>query len=182
MMRKFLLLILLFWCGQSQAALTIEITQGAEGALPIAVVPFGSAGGPGAAKPSENIGSIIAADLARSGRFKALPEADMIAKPTSGDQVDFRDWRALGMDSLVVGQVRPHGAGGYMVQFQLFDVFRGEQLVGYNVPTTERNLRSTAHQIADIIYEKLTGEPGAFATRVAYITSQQTGKGDPTQT
>ena len=39
------------------------------------------------------------------------------------------------------------------------------------MPTTSRDLRATAHHIADIIYETLTGQPGAFATRIAYVTS-----------
>ena len=95
----------------------------------------------------------------------------MLARPTSGDAVDFRDWRALAMENLVVGEVSPNGPGGYLVKFQLFDVFRGEQITGYSIPTTERDLRASAHHIADIIYETLTGQPGAFATRIAYVTS-----------
>jgi TolB protein len=59
------------------------------------------------------------------------------------------------------------------VRFQLFDVYRGEQITGYSIPTTARDLRATAHQIADIVYETLTGQPGAFATRIAYVTSQR---------
>ena len=174
-MKKLLFLFLIGWAGLSQAALTIEITEGAEGALPMAVVPFGWSG-PGA-PPKEDIAAIVAADLARSGRFKPLPEGDLLARPHSAEEVEFRDWRALGVDSLVVGRVQPHGNGGYMVRFQLFDVFRGEQLVGYNIPTTSRQLRTTAHRIADIVYEKLTGERGAFATRVAYITSVRQADG-----
>jgi TolB protein len=80
------------------------------------------------------------------------------------------------MENLAVGQVKPNGAGGYLIRFQLFDVYKGEQLVGYNIPTTERDLRATAHYIADIIYEKLTGQRGAFATRIAYVISTGGGK------
>ncbi len=175
MMKKLLFLLLIGWAGVTQAALTIEITEGAEGALPMAVVPFGWSG-PGA-PPKEKIGAIVAADLARSGRFKPLPEGDMLAHPHSGAEVEFRDWKALGIDSLVVGQITPHGNGGYQVRFELFDVFRGEQLVGYSIPTTARQLRTTAHRIADIVYEKLTGQRGAFATRIAYITSLRQADG-----
>ena len=166
------LFVLLAWSFQAHAALTIEITEGAEGALPIAVVPF-SWEGNGSKPPAHNVGEIVAADLQRSGRFKTLPVADMLSRPSSGDQVDFRDWRALAMENLVVGSVKPNGPGGYLVRFKLFDVFRGEQIVGYNIPTTEKDLRSTAHHIADIIYETLTGQPGAFATRIAYVTGER---------
>ena len=177
-MKKLLTLILLFVVAlQTRAApLTIEITQGLEGALPVAVVPFAWRGDQGAPPPHE-VGGIVAADLGRSGRFKPLPTEDMLSKPSRGDQVDFRDWRALNVDNLVIGEISPNGPGGYLVKFHLYDVFRGEQLTGYSIPTTERDLRATAHRIADIVYETLTGQPGAFATRIAYVTSIRGGTG-----
>ena len=171
--RLFLSLLGLLWSLQAAAALTIEITEGEEGALPIAIVPFGLLDG---AAPAEDLAAIVAADLQRSGRFKTLPVADMLARPKSGSEVEFRDWKALGMEDLVVGSIRPNGSGGYLVRFQLFDVFREEQLAGYNIPATARNLRTTAHYIADIVYQKLTGERGAFNTRIAYVTSTGVGK------
>jgi TolB protein len=176
-MKRLLTLILLaLWHLQAGAALTIEITEGAEGALPIAVVPFGWQGD--GAGPSQDLAAIVRDDLTRSGRFSTLPVADMLARPQAGEQVEFRDWKVLGMENLVVGQVRPNGPGGFLVRFQLFDVFKGEQLAGYNLPTTERDLRATAHRIADMIYEKLTGQRGAFDTRVAYVTSTRSAGGD----
>jgi len=124
----------------------------------------------------EDIAAIVASDLKRSGRFKPLPAADMLARPHGKAEVDFRDWRALKQESLVVGQVSPSGSG-YQVRFELFDVFRGEQLAGYQFNTTARDLRPTAHHIADLIYEALTGERGAFATRIAYITGVRSADG-----
>jgi TolB protein len=177
-MRKYwLLLLMLPWAFAARAELVIEITQGAEGALPIAVVPFGWTG-TAAGAPKYNVGEIVAADLARSGRFRTLPPEQMLARPHRGPDVDFRDWRALRMENLVVGELSPNGVGGYLVRFQLFDVYRGEQIAGFNIPTTERDLRAAAHHVADIIYETLTGERGAFATRIAYVISnkQKDGK------
>jgi TolB protein len=172
--------ILLAWLlasGTSLAnPLTIEITQGAEGALPIAVVPMRWLGDP-VEPPPEDLSAVVSADLARSGRFRPLPRSDMLARPAQGSEVDFRDWRAVSVDALVVGQVRPNGPGGYLVRFQLFDVFRGEQLAGYSIPATADDLRATGHAIADLIYEALTGEPGAFATRIAYISQVETADG-----
>ena len=171
MYRIIVFLAVFLWQGLAAAGLTIEITKGAEGAVPIAVVPFAWQGQ--GAPPAEDVAAVVAADLQRSGRFRTLAEQDMLSRPHSGAGVDFRDWRALGQDALVVGTVTPNGPGGYLVQFQLFDTLRGEQLAGFSVPTTERGLRLIAHQIADIVYEKLTGIPGAFATRIAYITEEK---------
>jgi len=171
MYRLAAVLVLSLWQALAAADLTIEITEGVQGAIPVAIVPFHWPD-EGASLP-EDVGAIVAADLARSGRFRILPERDMLSRPTSGAEVDFRDWRTLGQDALVVGQVQPNGPDGYLVQFQLFDVLRGEQMAAYSVPTSTRGLRLTAHQIADIVYEKLTGAPGAFATRIAYITEER---------
>ncbi len=164
--RVLLLGLLLCWSSGGWAALTIEITQGVEGALPIAVVPFGWEG-PG--RPPVDVAAVIAADLHRSGRFFPLPVSDMISRPHEGSRINFADWRLLGVDNLVVGRVRATETG-FEVRFQLFDVYRGIQQTGYSVRTTAQRLRFTAHQISDIIYETLLGEPGAFATRIAYVT------------
>jgi TolB protein len=169
-MRKILLILLLLLLQTTAWALNIEITEGVEDALPIAIVPFASPSG-AAMQPGQSIDQVITADLAGSGRFKALDTADMLSRPAAGDAVDFRDWRALNMENLVVGRVEANGPGGYLVRFLLYDVYRGEQIIGYNIPTTAQDLRATAHHIADLIYETLTGTPGAFSTRIAYVTS-----------
>ncbi|RMG33397.1 MAG: Tol-Pal system beta propeller repeat protein TolB [Gammaproteobacteria bacterium] len=170
-MQRNLLIVLLIWLVPALPALAleIEITEGVEGALPIAVVPFAYRGE--GTPPSQDVAAIVRADLARSGRFRTLPLKDMLARPSRPEEVDFRDWRALKQENLVIGEVLPNGPGGYRVRFRLFDVYRGAQITGIGLETTENDLRSTAHRIADLIYEALIGERGAFDTRIAYITS-----------
>ncbi len=151
-----------------QAVLTIEITEGVEGALPIAVVPFGW---DGQAPPPQDIAQIVSDDLARSGQFGPLARADLLATPQSGAEVRYANWKASGVDHLVIGRLRAMGPDAYVVQFQLFDVFKETQLLGYSFPATTAQLRRVAHSIADIIYEKITGTPGAFNTRIAYVSA-----------
>jgi TolB protein len=167
------ILLALAGVGPAGAVLTIRITEGQQGAQPIAVVPFGweVSGVP----PALDVAEVIRGDLARTGRFAPLPETDLPGRPREAAEVDFRDWRKLGSENLVVGRVRSPGAGQYEVQFQLFDVFKGTQLAGYGIDARQDNLRRTAHRIADIIYERLTGERGAFATRIAYVTEVRRG-------
>ena len=131
----------------ARAALSIEITKGVESALPIAVVPFGVAG----AAPPVDVAEVVAADLKRSGRFAPMARDDMLSRPSEAAQVNFRDLLLVNVDSLVIGKVSPLGAG-YVVQFQLFDVFRGVQLAVYSVRSDAGFLRHAAQQIADIIY------------------------------
>jgi len=157
-------------CASARAELTIQITKGVEGALPIAVVPFaGNAGLP------EDIAAIVTADLKRSGRFNPLDSGRFPETPSALNQANLGSWRNLSVPHLTVGQVSAGGAG-YKVQFQLGDVFSGAQLLGYSFDVRASDLRRVAHHIADLIYEKLTGEKGAFATRIAYVTVPPGGK------
>ncbi|MBL8202292.1 MAG: Tol-Pal system beta propeller repeat protein TolB [Chromatiales bacterium] len=162
------LTLVLTLANPARAELQIEITQGVDTALPIAVVPFGWQGS-GAAPPLD-AAAIVAADLARSGRFAPLDRKDMLQKPTTGADVKFDDWRRQGSEVLVIGRVLQPGPDQYEIQFQVFDVLRGEQLLGYRQPATAADFRRSAHRVADLIYEKLTGVRGVFSTRIAYVT------------
>ncbi|MFQ5546846.1 MAG: Tol-Pal system beta propeller repeat protein TolB [Woeseia sp.] len=156
---------------QSPAELQIEITQGAGKRAPVAVVPFGWAGS-GLQAPMD-VAGVIGADLQRSGRFAPIPAEDMLQKPTTGVDVDFDDWSILGVEAVVVGKITQTGDNAYSVQFQLFDVFRRDQLVGYRMPASRGTMRRVAHRAADMIFEKLTGIQGVFATKIAYVTAKQ---------
>ena len=59
----------------------------------------------------------------------------------------------------------------FNIQFQLFDIFKREQIVGYRLPANESTLRRSAHRIADMVFEELTGIRGVFDTKVAYVRS-----------
>mgnify|MGYP006198736811 CR=1 FL=1 len=112
--------------------------------------------------------------LARSGRFKPFPVGDMLEKPSSAKDVNYQNWRVLGSDYVVVGKVTPRDRG-YVIQFQLLDVYRGQQVLGYSVPVSGNYLRRGAHQVSDLIYEELTGIPGAFSTRIAFVMAIKDG-------
>jgi len=150
------------------AQLRIEISQGVEKAVPVAVVPFGWAEGQGSAPI--DVAEVVAGDLARTGRFAPIPADDMLQKPTTGADVDFQDWRILDTEVVVVGTLAETGPDQFTIQFQVFDVFRGEQLLGYRQPSSRAGLRRASHRVADLIYEELTGVKGIFTTRIAYVS------------
>ena len=168
--RTAMFLAFLAWHPTAQAVLKIKITQGVAGALPIAITPFDP---PGAQRPGVDIAAIVAADLESSGGFVPMPRADMPSQPHGFSEINFADWRRVGMDNLVIGTLRPGIETDYQVEFWLVDVYKGTQLLAYKVPAKAAQLRLVAHQISDAIYEKLTGVKGAFATRIAYVTVQQ---------
>ncbi len=157
--------------GTALADITVEITQGGVARTPVAIVPFGWRG-EGADMPLD-VAEVIAADLQRSGRFAPIAEENMLQKPTTGAELDFDDWSFVKAEAVVVGRVVQTGENAYDVSFQLFDVFRREQLVGYRIPASRGTMRIVAHRAADMIYEKLTGIKGVFATKVAFVTAEQ---------
>lgn len=158
--------------GIARAELVIEISRGAERPMSVAIVPLGWQGVGGLPM---DVADIVSRDLASSGRFAPLPVADMVQRPTTAAEVDFQDWRTLGVEAVVVGMLQQTAPGEYVIQFQLMDVLKGEQLLGYRLPSSGAGLRLSSHRVADMIYEKLTGVPGIFTTRIAYITATQRG-------
>ncbi|WP_018232053.1 Tol-Pal system beta propeller repeat protein TolB [Thioalkalivibrio thiocyanodenitrificans] len=167
--RILLLLVLCLLPFGARAALEIRITQGVEGAMPIAVVPFGWQGA--GDRAPEDIAAIVQANLHRSGQFAPLERARMPQRPVRGGDVNFRAWRNAGVEHVVIGSLQATGADGFNVQFQLFDAVSGRQTTGYRIPVSGRDdLRRAAHKISDLIYEQITGTRGAFSTRVAYVS------------
>jgi len=156
-----------------KAALTIEISGGVEGALPVAVVPFETS--KLSSKLPVDLAEIVSSDLNRSGVLKSMDRARLPANPHYSNQVQYKRWRSAGQDYLVVGRVLEKSPGNYIIEFQLLDVLKQKQLLGRSMPAKKRNLRSRAHQISDFIYEQITGTKGAFNTRIAYVRAQKDG-------
>jgi TolB protein len=164
-------LLVLLGAPVAHAQLVVEITRGQANAIPIAIVPFGWQG---AANAPFDVAEIVAADLARSGRFAPLERRDMIDRPTSGEQIKFQDWRYLKSDYIAVGRLAPTATDQHVVEFELFNVLNGQRLLGQRLQSSTLGLRATAHRIADLIFEQLTGIPGAFSTRIAFVSMDGT--------
>lgn len=147
------------------AALEIEITGGSAQQIPIAIVPFGQAG----TSAQEKISDIVAADLRRSGLFRVLETAGVASHPTELSQVKYPEWTALQAQAITVGNVTALPGNRLKVTFGLADVLKQSQLVTMEYNIAPNQLRLTAHKIADVIYQKLTGEGPIFASRIAYI-------------
>ena len=156
------LLLPVAWAGVASAAMTIEIVGAASSRIPVIVGSFKGEGYTG-----EDPAEVVRGDLARSGFFKLL---DGSRVPPGENQVAYhRTWRGRGADAVVVGQVVPMKDGRMDVRFRLHDVVREKELAAFSFVVPPQLVRMTAHRIADQVYEKLTGEPGAFSGRLAYI-------------
>lgn len=149
------------------AALTIEIIGTGANQFPVAVVPFRAEDG-----LAQKITPVVAADLARSGLFRMIDAGGINPVPHEPEQVNHGQWRARGAEAVVIGSVSPLPDGRYDVRFRLMDAVKQTQLAGYVYFARNDNLRLVAHKIADLIYEKLTGEAGVFATRITYVVKR----------
>lgn len=156
----------------ARAVLTIEIVDGVEGALPIAVVPFAWEG---QGAPGADVADIVRADLRRSGQFKPTAPEQLVASPHRREEVNFGEWRLLDADYLLIGRMSPAG-DGYRVEFELYNTHSQKRLLGYAVSAGAGELRRLAHHVSDLVYEELLGIKGAFSTRVAYVTATGSGK------
>ena len=146
------------------AQLTIEIIGGGADQIPITIVPFGDED-----RLPQPLTAVIAADLARSGRFRMQPLGSVRPLPTEPSEVDYKAWKGQGNQTMVIGRATERNDGKVDVRFRLLDTAKEAQLLGFSYTVAKNQTRATAHKIADLIYEKLTGEPGVFSTRIAYV-------------
>ncbi|MGO4702807.1 Tol-Pal system beta propeller repeat protein TolB [Dyella sp. 2RAB6] len=152
----------------AQQSLNVDIVQGIKTATPIAVVPFAQAGG--APLPTD-VADVIRNDFNRSGKFRSLAKSEIVETPSKGADIKFPTWRLLKQDFLTIGRISDAGGGMLRVEYELWDVNKQQSLLAQAFTAPAGDLRGVAHQIADQIYEKITGVRGAFWTRIAYITA-----------
>jgi len=149
----------------TRAELTIEITQGVDNPVPIAVVPFAWQG---SGAPPVDAAAVIDGDLARSGQFAPVERSDMLSRPSREKEVFYRDWRAINADYVLIGRVS--SADNLRIEYKLLDVTRQAVVHGGVATGPVSEARMVAHRVADEIYKELTGTPGAFATRLLYVS------------
>ncbi len=150
-------------------SLEIDIVGGNAAALPITVVPFGGNCG------ETDVGGVVRADLGRSGQFRSPDPASLPERPTQGSDVAYPTWRMLKQDYLLIGRCVA-GGEGYRTEYELFDIAKQERLLGFALTAPAAAMRDVAHQISDAVYEKILGVPGAFWTRIAYVTASGLGR------
>ncbi len=148
------------------AQVRVEITGVGATQIPVAMGAFRDEGASGVA-----VSAVIKADLERSGAFRMI---DAEAGLDERSLVDLVAWRGRGADALVAGSVTRLADGRFDVRYKLWDAVRGTELLGQSKVVPAADLRLAAHRVADEIHLKLTGEPGVFATRIAYVL--RTGK------
>ncbi len=163
--------------GPAAAQLRVNVEQGDLNPMPIAVADFQGLDA-ASAQVGVDIAGIIRANLDRSGVFRPLDPASFIRAESLGVPPAYADWRVLRAQALVIGETETLSGGRIRVRFALHDVLSEEQLLLSTYATTPDSIRRIAHAISDQIYERLTGVPGYFDTRIVFVSeSGQAGAG-----
>ena len=152
----------------AHAVVELNITQGNIQPMPIAIPDFASDGSIDA-KSAREISDVVSNDLKSSGLFLPIDPAAFIEKGLDVARAPrFEDWRPINAQALVVGRIG-NSDGKLRAEFRLWDVLSGKQLAGEQFFTRVREARRVGHIIADVIYERITGEKGYFDTRVVFV-------------
>lgn len=168
---KFYLILFLVLPIIAKAELTVEVVGGAAQQIPIAIVPFSVQASP-TQIAQDNISTVIGADLRLSGLFRVLETRGVTSQPHTLSEVKYTDWTSIQAQALTIGMVESLPGNRLKISFRLLDVLKQNQLLAMEFNITPAQQRATAHRIADMIYEKLTGEKGVFATRITYVNKE----------
>ena len=159
--------LLLIFLPSLFSQLRIEIRGGLENPISIAVVPLRWNLD---SRQELFIHQIIKADLESFGEFDVIPPENMLSLPTKKEEVFYKDWRLLGTDYLVIGDINKSVTESDIeVSFLIFDVIRERIVHKGTVLGPIDSIRRVGHKVSDVIYEKVQGIPGIFSTQIAYI-------------
>lgn len=162
MKRPALAALFLLLMSGANSELMLKVDKAGEKAQPIAIVPFGND------LQADSLAEIIRSDLTQTGLFRAadnLPE-----QPIASSEINYPLWLAARINPIVVGKVTTTGPDRYAIQYELVSSDQQKRLLGETLPDiAAANWRDAAHFISDRVFRMLTGKPGAFSTRIAYV-------------
>lgn len=158
----------------SDAALSLKLTQGISGAIPVGLQPF-QQDSLATVAGNTTISAVIHNDLQNSGQFHVVEPGILDTLRPDQAKLDLTRWQKRGVDTLITGQLKSLSDGRYRVSFKLFNVYTPKQpaLLSQSFVTTAGGMRHLAHHISDLIYKKLTGTRGIFSTKIAYVVDRQ---------
>lgn len=168
--KKFISLILFSFISFNAFAIeTIEISGGGTKQINIAVMPYKETA---ADKTNSLMHQIIAADLYRSGFFRPLDVDGLINKPSILSEINYPEMTAIEAQVMTLGQIEVSN-NRMKVNWFLVDINKKTILTTMEFSGPASQYRAIAHKISDTIYEKITGIPGVFSTKISYISKNK---------
>lgn len=155
-------LLLPLCAAAAQAEFRIDVSQGVERGIPISLVAQSESG--------RKLAEVVGADLARSGFFQVLDSAATPQAPMDGENLNWDAWNGSPAEYAATTVVRQLASDRLQLDLRLFDLLAGKTVLARRLSAKPRQLRRLAHQAADALHEQITGIPGAFDTRIAYVS------------
>jgi TolB protein len=176
-MKRLLLPFLLF--GSATAAQAQE--PGTPAATVIAVPPLTSPDSGTRGNQMLQVGwdatQLIASDLRQTAELMPLkPDRDDYYSYPEVTAPTFSKWRSAGAKALLMGFVQSRSDGRLTVGCYVYDVEKGRELARKGFVIAPNDWRRAAHKCSGLAYTAITGAPGIFDTRIAYVA--ETGFGD----
>lgn len=120
---------------------------------------------------------LIASDLGQTAEVTPLtPNRDDYYSYPEVTAPSFAKWRAAGAKALLTGFVQSRSDGRLTVGCYVYDVDKGRELARKGFVIAPSDWRRAAHKCSGLAYTAITGAPGLFDTRIAYVA--ETGAGD----
>lgn len=113
---------------------------------------------------------LVETDLSQTSELMPLPpdQKDYYSYPEVTAPT-FSKWRGVGAKALMTGFVQSRPDGRLTVGCYVYDVDKGRELARKGFVVVPADLRRAAHKCSALAYEAITGAPGMFDTRIAYV-------------
>lgn len=153
----------------------IDLTNPFLRKIPIAVPQF-RAMTPVAAESAltTSIADQVANMLDFTGYFKILDRSSFLYDPQKNgitrEELNFSNWTAVGSELLITGGIKVQ-SGQLALELRLFDTFKGTLLIGKRYLGAVGEQRAMVRRFCSEVIQKLTGRPGMFFSRLAFVSN-----------
>ena len=168
------LFVLLMLCrGPAYGKVYIDIDSPSFQKFPIAITEFKSLR-PGVATGDFPVwfADTLSRNLLITGYFNVIDRRAFLEDSSragiTGEGTRFADWVTIGAEYLIKGGFQADG-GQFITEFRLFDVVKGELIVGKRYIGTSDDKNRMVLQFANEVLQALTGEAGLFDTQIAFV-------------
>jgi TolB protein len=121
---------------------------------------------------------LIEADLRQTAELMPLkPNRDDYYSYPEVTAPSFSKWRSAGAKALVTGFVQNRSDGRVTVGCYVYDLEKGREVGRKGFVIAPSDWRRAAHKCAGLAFTAITGAPGIFDTRIAYVAESGIGDG-----
>ena len=143
--------------------------------IPVAVPEFvGQSGNAAETEVGMKVADLTSEALAFTGYFKMIDRGafleDLRTKGITAGQISFKNWTDIGTELLITGGITIDG-DLLMVEYRLFDTYKGELIFGKRYKGRLDDQRTIVHRFCSEMMYRLTGKRGLFESKIAFVST-----------